>query len=88
MREKISLVLSWWACLHVASIAIAVADWQIGSRAIGNLIADMYLDPFSSFSEEPIVLNLPLIIWAALYVFTGSPRFLPWRKPSHTAKEG
>ena len=88
MREKISLVLSWWAFLHVASIAIAVADWQIGSRAIGNLIADMYLDPLSSLSEEPIALNLPLIIWAVLYVFAGSPRFPTWCKPSHTAKEG
>ena len=88
MKEKISLVLSWWAFLHAVVIAIALADWQMGSQALGNFIADIYLDPFSSFSEEPFVLNLPLVIWAALYVFTGSPRFLPWRKPLQTAKEG
>ena len=88
MKGTLTLALSWWAFLHIALIAIAVADWQIGSRAIGNFISDIYLDPFSSFSEEPVILNLPLIIWVALYVFTGSPRLLPWRKPSQTAKEG
>ena len=88
MKDKLALVLSWWAFLHVASIAIAVADWQIGSGAIGNFLEATYFDFFLHFLEDAFFFNLPLIIWVALYVFTGSPRLLPWRKPSQTAKEG
>ena len=88
MKGTLTLALSWWAFLHIALIAIAVADWQIGSRAIGNFIEATYFDFFLLFFEDALFLNLSLIIWVALYVFTGSPRLLPWRKPSPAAKEG
>ena len=58
MKDKLALVLSWWVFLDVASIAIAiaVADWQIGSGAIGNFIEATYFDFFLLFLEDAFFL--------------------------------
>ena len=88
MKEKIALVLSWWAFIHIIFVAVMFTSYHFDVTAISNFLYGIYFEVLPYVVEDEFVFNLPLLIWVALYVFTGSPRLLPWRKPSKTAKEG
>ena len=88
MRGKLALALSWWAFLHVVFLVALIASSRFDVTAISNFLYGIYFEVVPYVAEDELVFNLPLLIWVALYVFTGSPRLLPWRKPSPAAKEG
>lgn len=88
MKEKLALALSWWAFMHIVFVAALFASSRFGVTVISNFLYGIYFEAVPYVVEDEFVFNLPLLIWVALYVFTGSPRLLPWRKPSHAAKEG
>ena len=76
MKERMILLLSWVAFLWaLAALGIAFDDkYFIRGLKIGRLIADT-------------ALYVPAVIWAGLWVGTGSPRFLPWQRPQQAEEE-
>ena len=69
MKDRMILLLSWVAFLWgLAALGIAFDDkYFIGGLAIERLITDT-------------AIYVPVVIWAGLWVVTGNPRILPWRK--------
>ena len=68
VKDRMILLLSWVAFLWgLAALGIAFDDkYFIGGLDIERLITDT-------------AIYVPAVIWAGLWVITGSPRILPWR---------
>ena len=81
MKERLTLAFSWWAFLHTVALAVAFADWEFGSKTIGPVLEDNYLEIFQFLPEkEAFVFGFSPAIWLVLWIVTGSPRILPWKR--------
>ena len=77
MKDRLLNVLAWgvwvWAIVFAVGITIAYVSEQLfdGRQLNGLLAAYLIL----VFSVAPILAQ-----WVLFYIFTGSPRFLPWQR--------
>lgn len=90
MKERLSNVLAWFAFLH-ASLLVSLfllfvfTELLFGYEVPNNeplaSVINFYWDIVSLGGVfEMGVLLWPPLIWIALYVMNGKPRFLPWAK--------
>ena len=86
MKERLALVLSWYAFAHVALIAISYVFEQVLHLRRGDwgLFGDALYSYFR-FYERTLDMPFQLIlvvspaIWVGLWITTGKSRFLPWK---------
>lgn len=82
MKERFVLAVSWWVFLHAAVLylvfaAVALFDWSPGDGVVNDLL-DGYYDGL--WQSLPMAFGFPVAAWVVLWIVTGSPRILPWRK--------
>ena len=82
MKERFFNVLAWTAFSYALVLYGSLLYYAL-SHPKGVSFAFTWL-----VLEEVLILTTPAIVPALLYIWTGSPRILPWRKPSQTAEEG
>ena len=81
MKERVLLTVSW------ATFAWALfACYAVGANVLRDGVDD--LERMASNDGFFSLVAISPVVWLVLWIVTGSPRILPWRKPSRTAKEG
>ena len=80
MKYRLATVLAWWAFLHTAAFVGRLVAHETGLRARHVPVVDDYLNAVNAFSGAWLVGGLPPAIWVTLFIWTGNPRFLPWKK--------
>ncbi len=85
MKERLTLAVSWWCFVHASLLGLAAlltaanflgADINEAMSALEPL--ELY---FHLFPTDALIFGVPFIGWIGLWIVTGSPRILPWRKP-------
>ena len=73
MKERFVLAVSWatfaWALFVCVNLVASVLRDGIGD-----------LERIASNDEFLTLIAISPAVWAALWIVTGSPRILPWRK--------
>ena len=73
MKERFLLAVSWatlaWALFVCYAVAAAVLRDGIGE-----------LERMASHDEFLTLVAISPVVWLVLWIVTGSPRILPWRK--------
>lgn len=82
--DRFKLLASWVAFINAAIVAYALVmqtmisvSWIERSEVFGNELLQAYFDMVGG---DTGVLLISPVIWGVLWVTTGSPRFLPWKK--------
>ena len=82
MKERFLLAVSWLAFANAAFLGLVLSLAVLGIKG-GDL---PLLDSMASVYEDLMLNSLTLAvglspsIWLVLWIVTGSPRILPWRK--------
>lgn len=84
MKERLANVLAWWAFVHALIIALAIATAG-GKKTELEHAMDYYFDVF--LDSPTLLLAFAPVTWMALYVLTGNPRILPWKRPEQVEEE-
>ena len=80
MKERLALAFSWWAFLHTAIVVFAIiVDWD-GAENMASSVDGTYFEIIPFVEEAVFAFGLPPAVWLVLWIVTGSPRILPWRK--------
>ena len=91
MKERLTLAVSWWCLVHAWLLGLAVlmtaaelvgADINEAMSALAPI--EFYFDLFPA---DALTIGFPFIGWIGLWMVTGSPRILPWRKPEQAEDE-
>ena len=80
MKYGLATVLAWWAFLHATAVISGLIAHETGLRRGHVPLVDDYLNAVSAFSGAWLVMGLAPAIWVTLFIWTGSPRILPWRQ--------
>lgn len=80
MKERFLLAMSWWAFVHAALVASVFVGFAFGTDVMGDFVKDGYARPLAGGNWEQFALIFSPVVWAVLWIVTGSPRILPWRK--------
>ena len=81
MKERFLLAVSWWAFLHFAVYVLAVAADILGGLELGGVWEDLLRGYYLGLWQTiEIAIGFPFAVWVVLWIGTGSPRILPWRK--------
>lgn len=80
MKTIFAILLSWWAFLHAARIILVLllGAFGIAEPAWSQSFTEVYSDLF--LNNKMLFLSFSPAIWLLLWMTTGSPRILPWRK--------
>ena len=85
MKERLTLAVSWWCFVHASLLGLVAlltaanflgADINEAMSALAPI--EFYFDLFPA---DALIFGFPFIGWIGLWIVTGSPRILPWRKP-------
>ena len=86
MKERLTLLLSWYAFAHAAVAATAVLLIIVLGLEPSGLVntmlesyTDIFRDLFGRDYDEAVFFLLTPAIWLGLWLTTGKPRFLPWK---------
>ena len=83
MKERLTLLLSWFAFAHTAAIAgslLLIIVLGLEPSGLVNTTLENYADIFRDlFGSENVVFVAPPAIWLGLWLTTGKPRILPWK---------
>jgi hypothetical protein len=79
MKKRLSIVLSWWAFLHLMLIALTLILLEVVGVPQHDFpwFFEFYFDRVLR-GERVIIFGLPIVVWIALWSLTGKPRVLPW----------
>ena len=88
MKERFLLAVSWWCLVH-AFLLVSVLYWEaIGARRSDlGLLGELMKGYFNLFPVPALAVGFPFIGWLVLWIVTGSPRILPWRKVEQDDEE-
>ena len=81
MKERFLLTVSWLAFANGVTISVigVLVALDIQPEQIG--LAGEVLEGYADFMDSPVTaIGLSVAIWLVLWIVTGSPRFLPWRR--------
>tara|TARA_B100001063_G_scaffold241369_1_gene268131 strand:+ start:1058 stop:1333 length:276 start_codon:yes stop_codon:yes gene_type:complete len=91
MKERLTLAVSWWCFVHASLLGLAAlltaanflgADINEAMSALAPI--EFYFDLFPA---DALIFGFPFIGWIGLWIVTGSPRILPWRKPEQAGDQ-
>ena len=81
MKERLILAVSWWCFAHASLVGSLVISYRVfGASGEYGVFGDLAEGYFELFPVDALVIGFPFIGWVALWIVTGSPRILPWRK--------
>jgi hypothetical protein len=89
LKEKLAMVLSWWAFMHLVWILTLPVHLVLFSKSgmfesapsLYERVITVYAD-FLELGPGPDWLwyvTLPPFLWLSLWAMTGSVRFFPWK---------
>ena len=81
ITNRLAVILSWWAFIHVVLIVIGIADEMnsslpISTSEIGRLIRDYSV----LYQHEMIYYGFSPAVWVVVYLVSGRIAVLPWRR--------
>ena len=71
--------MSWWAFVHAALVASAFVGFVLGTDVMVDFM-DGYVRAVAGYYFEEFAFIFSPAVWLMLWIVTGSPRILPWRK--------
>jgi len=82
MKERLTLAVSWWCFAHASLLGLFVISFEVFDAGRGDfgVFAHLVEGYFDLFQVDALIIGLPFIGWVVLWIVTGSPRILPWRK--------
>ena len=82
MKERLILAVSWWCFAHASLIGFLVIPFEVFDVKGSDLgvFGDLAEGYFNLFQADELIFVFPVISWLVLWIVTGSPRILPWRK--------
>ena len=79
--NRLAVILSWWAFIHVVLIIIGVADEMNSSLPIPTSEVARFIRDYSAlYQHEIIYYGFAPALWVVLYLVTGRVAVLPWRR--------
>ena len=81
ITNRLAVILSWWAWVHVVLLIVGLADEMnsflpIPTSEVGRFISDYA----SLYQNEFIYYGFAPTVWVLLYLVTGRVAILPWRR--------
>ena len=81
--------LAWWVFAHAMSVGFALllmAAEKLGAdvNAVRLPLEPLLGEYFRLFRDSERAIAFPIAGWFVLWLFTGSPRILPWKRPEQT----
>ena len=81
ITNRLAVILSWWAWVHVVLLIVGLADEMnsflpIPTSEVGRLISDYA----SLYQSDIIYYGFAPTVWVLLYLVTGRVAILPWRR--------
>ena len=79
--NRLAVVLSWWAFIHVVLIVIGIADEMNSSLPISTSEVGRFIRDYAAlYQHEMIYYGFSPALWVVLYLVTGRVAVLPWRR--------
>ena len=81
VKNRVAVVLAWWAFIHVVLIIIGIADEMNSSLPIPTSEVGRFIRDYSAlYQHEIIYYGFSPALWVVLYLVTGRVALLPWRR--------
>ena len=92
MKERLTLALSWYAFAHAAILVPALGivlsveflDLELARRGFIETSFGAYFGIYEAVFgfkyDVPAIFGASPAIWFGLWLTTGKPKFLPWRR--------
>ena len=79
--NRLAVILSWWAFVHVVLIIIGIADEMNSALPISTSEVGRFIRDYAAlYQHEMIYYSFSLALWVVLYLVTGRVAVLPWRR--------
>lgn len=79
--NRLAVILSWWAFIHVVLIIVGIADEMNSSLPIPTSEVGRFIRDYSAlYQHEIIYYGFSPALWVVLYLVTGRVALLPWRR--------
>ena len=79
--NRLAVILSWWAFIHVVLIIVGIADEMNSSLPIPTSEVGRFIRDYSAlYQHEIIYYGFSPALWVVLYLVTGRVALLPCRR--------
>ena len=81
ITNRLAVILSWWALVHVVVLIVGLADEMNSSLPIPTSEVGRFISDYASvYQNEFIYYGFSPTVWVLLYLVTGRLAILPWRR--------
>ena len=81
ITNRLAVILSWWALVHVVVLIVGLADEMNRSLPIPTSEVGRFISDYASvYQNEFIYYGFAPTVWVLLYLVTGRVAILPWRR--------
>ena len=81
ITNRLAVILSWRALVHVVVLIIGLADEMNSSLPIPTSEVGRFISDYASvYQDEFIYYGIAPTVWVLLYLVTGRVAILPWRR--------
>ena len=81
ITNRLAVILSWWALIHLILLVIGLADEMNSSLPIPTSEVGRFISDYASLYKNDIIYyGFTPTVWVLLYLVTGRVAMLPWRR--------
>jgi hypothetical protein len=81
ITNRLAVILSWWALIHLILLIIGLADEMNSSLPIPTSEVGRFISDYASLYQNDIIYyGFTPTVWVLLYLVTGRVAMLPWRR--------
>ena len=81
ITNRLAVILSWWAWVHVVLLIVGLADEMNSSLPISISEVGRFISDYASLYQSDIIYyGFAPTVWVLLYLVTGRVAILPWRR--------
>ena len=81
IMNRLAVILSWWALVHLVLLIIGLADEMNSSLPIPTSEVGRFISDYASgYQNEFMYYGFSPTVWVLLYLVTGRLAILPWRR--------
>ena len=80
ITNRLAVILSWWAFVHVLLLLVGLADEMNSALPIPTSEVGRFVSDYTSLYQNDIICyGFAPAAWVLLYLVTGRIAILPWR---------
>jgi hypothetical protein len=81
ITNRLAVILSWWAFVHVLLLLAGLADEMNSALPIPTSEVGRFVSDYTSLYQNDIICyGFAPAVWVLLYLITGRIAILPWRR--------